>query len=275
MKSTLRIAMLNAEHPVPVIAQRYPTFGRIFHALLSSASASTHITSHDFDVLSEEYPASLSDFDAIIVSGSASSAYDDTPWIHRLSAFLIEVYENHPRIKFFGACFGHQIICQALLGKCGARVELDPSGWEIGIQSVSLTHPFQAAFRLPESKLRMQFLHADHVLLPKALPPKWMVVGETAQCAVQGVYEEGRVLTLQGHFEFDVWVNRETVEYLFNDTWEKGFMKGVLGSIEGEDDARRVAGVIVRFLAGEKVGNGEKRMGEEKGLDVGVETGIS
>lgn len=169
-------------------------------------------------------------------------------------------------MKIFGACFGHQIICQALLGRYGAKVELDPSGWEIGIRSVSLEPEFQHVLGVKCGVMRMQFLHADHVVLPEELPHTWMSVGKTEHCGVQGVYGEGRVLTLQGHFEFDRWINRETVECLFRGVWEEEFIEDVLERIEGDDDAVSVAGMVVGFLAG---GGGRGDVGSEE--DVGLE----
>ncbi|GMG34974.1 unnamed protein product [Aspergillus oryzae] len=37
-----------------------------------------------------------------------------------------DVYNNHPLIKLFGACFGHQVIASALLEDHGIRVEKNP-----------------------------------------------------------------------------------------------------------------------------------------------------
>jgi hypothetical protein len=137
--STIRICMLNADIPVPnVFAKRAPTYGRIFHTLLQSASPDITIESTDFDIMKQQYPDSLDHFDTIIVSGSANSAYDDFPWIHRLDAYIKHVYATEPRVKIFGSCFGHQIICQSLLKSYGVRVEQDPNGWEIGVHDITL-----------------------------------------------------------------------------------------------------------------------------------------
>jgi hypothetical protein len=54
MAQTLRIAMLNADIPVPNVFQRRGTYGNIFHELLNAAasriSPSTTIESIDYDV---------------------------------------------------------------------------------------------------------------------------------------------------------------------------------------------------------------------------------
>jgi GMP synthase-like glutamine amidotransferase len=257
MTSNIRICMLNADIPVPnVFAQRAPTYGRIFHQLLAQASPKITIQSTDFDVIQDKYPGSLEDFDAIIVSGSANSAYDDLPWIHKLDAYVRDVYTHHPHIKIFGSCFGHQIICQSLLKEYGVKVVQDPKGWEIGVKNITLHSRFREVFgKRTESanvaeSMRLQFVHHDHVVVPspELLPTSWMSVGNTQHCAVQGVYEPGRVLTLQGHFEFDRFVNSECIKHFFEPIWEAERLQEALAAIEADDDSKDAARMIVGFF---------------------------
>ncbi|KAH7070345.1 class I glutamine amidotransferase-like protein [Paraphoma chrysanthemicola] len=262
MMTSLRICMLNADVPVPAVAaDRAPTYGQIFHQLLSAAARQTspeiEITSQDFDVMKEVYPVSLANYDAIIISGSANSAYDDLPWVHKLNDYVLDVYRNEPRIKIFGSCFGHQLMCQSLLSSRGAKVEPDPKGWEIGVQNITLHDRFRTVFGKSKetgfdsiaSSIRLQFVHHDHVVLPtsESLPPTWMTVGSTEHCAVQGVYEPGRILTLQGHFEFDKFINMETVMFFFP-KWEPEVLGPHLEAIDAEDDAVAAAKIVIRFL---------------------------
>jgi GMP synthase-like glutamine amidotransferase len=257
MTSNIRICMLNADIPVPnVFAQRAPTYGRIFHQLLAQASPKITIQSTDFDVIQDKYPGSLEDFDAIIVSGSANSAYDDLPWIHKLDTYLRNVYVHHPNIKIFGSCFGHQIVCQSLLKEYGVKVEQDPNGWEIGVKEITLHSRFREVFgKRTESAnvadtMRLQFVHHDHVVItsPEILPNSWMSVGNTQHCAVQGVYEPGRVLTLQGHFEFDRFVNSECVKHFFEPIWDAEMLEEALAAIEADDDSKDAARMIMGFF---------------------------
>jgi GMP synthase-like glutamine amidotransferase len=257
MTSNIRICMLNADIPVPnVFAQRAPTYGRIFHQLLAQASPKITIQSTDFDVIQDKYPGSLEDFDAIIVSGSANSAYDDLPWIHKLDAYVRDVYTHHPHIKIFGSCFGHQIICQSLLKEYGVKVVQDLNGWEIGVKNITLHSRFREVFgKRTESanvaeSMRLQFVHHDHVVIPspELLPTSWMSVGNTQHCAVQGVYEPGRVLTLQGHFEFDRFANSECIKHFFEPIWEAERLQEALAAIEADDDSKDAARMIVGFF---------------------------
>ncbi|KAH7146355.1 class I glutamine amidotransferase-like protein [Dactylonectria macrodidyma] len=263
---TIRIAMLNADTPVPNVYAKTKTYGTIFHNLLSDAasriSPHTTVESTDFDVVRGVYPVSPLDFDAILVTGSAASAYYDEPWIHTLQAYLTTIYHTYPQVKIFGSCFGHQIVCQSLLGAC-SRVEKNPAGWELGVHGIRLTDDFRKAFpsagktqtlECPNLQLtpapemmRLQFVHADHVAIFEELPKSWKMVGETKRCGVQGVFEPGRVLTFQGHFEFDRFVNSETIK-VFGALWDPVVFQKAMNAIDADDDALAAAEIVLRFM---------------------------
>ncbi|KAF9871274.1 gmp synthase [Colletotrichum karsti] len=163
-----------------------------------------------FDVIhKDQYPTQVNDFDALIVTGSVASAYDDEPWIHKLAAFLRDVYENSPTVKIFGGCFGHQLIGQAFLAGHGARVVKNPKGWEIGVHQVSLTENFASHFPCLKGRrdISYQFLHQDVVQLDGPLPQDWVQMGTSPLCDVHGFLVPGRLLTYQGHPEFDSFIN--------------------------------------------------------------------
>jgi GMP synthase-like glutamine amidotransferase len=265
MNQILRICMLNADVPVPkVVAERSSTYGQIFHKLIATTAARTspHVTikSQDYDVRKGEYPESLSDVDLILITGSASSAYDDLDWIRRLDLYVLDVYVNHPRVKMFGSCFGHQLICQSLLKQFGVKVEPDTNGWELGVQEITLEKPFREAMKKDHQadwassidqvdKIRLQFVHHDHVVLPspETLPSSWMTVGSTQHCAIQGVYEKGRVFTLQGHFEFDRLINSETIKTFFA-SWEPERLEDALKAIDADDDSESAIEMLLQFM---------------------------
>ena len=301
MALTIRVAMLNADTPVPNVLADRGSYGAMFHRLLSAAARRVSspalpvtIEAADFDVVHGEYPASPADWDALVISGSIVASYDNEPWIYRLDQYLQDVYRDHPHLRIFGSCFGHQIICQSLLREHGVRVEKDPKGLEVGVHEIQLTDAFAKALgggktgvesskgpsiggldglptpdadtentqpqlpdSLPKQTLRLQFVHSDHVKLPSTaegqeeatggLPPSWMSMGRSQHCAVQGVYQPGRVLTYQGHFEFDRFVNSETVKTFFA-KWEPAAMQTALDAIDKDDDAEGAADMVVRFL---------------------------
>jgi GMP synthase-like glutamine amidotransferase len=255
--------MLNADVPVPnVVSCRDSTYGRIFHELLSAAATriapNTTVESTNYDVRQGEYPTALSEVDVLLITGSASSAYDDFEWIRRLDAYVYDIYTNHPQIKLFGSCFGHQLICQSLLREFGVVVEKDPNGWELGVKEIRLTQDFRTTLenasksaacaplkQLP-NQLRLQMVHADHVQIP-SLPHSWLEMGSTEHCRVQGVYQPGRVLTFQGHFEFDRFINSETLK-VFAAGWDTKVLEEALYAVDADDDSIVAAEMVLRFM---------------------------
>ena len=278
MAQTLHIAIFNTDIPVPSIATSVaPTYGTLFHTLLSSAltriSPSLKLVTTEYNTLAQEYPSpsTLPSIHLILITGSRNSAYDPLPWITTLQTFICSTYASHPSIKWFGSCFGHQILCQALLHPYGVRVVPSPSGYEIGVQTTYLHPSFRAHFSastgccVPET-LRLQYLHGDCVFLPanNTVPPGWHAVGETGLCKNQGMLQPGRVFTLQGHFEFDEFVNGETVKEFFRDRGEE-WVEERLGEIEkGDDDAGVVAEMVVRFALLKGGGGGGAEEGWER-----------
>jgi len=63
------------------------------------------------------------------------------------------------------------------------------------------------------------------------------------------VWRKGRVLTYQGHAEFDAFVNGETIK-IFGAAWEEEKMQVAMKGVEenGDDDRMWAAGVILRFF---------------------------
>lgn len=276
---TLNIAILNTDDSVPEVHSERGSYGAIFHKALEDAASriTPHITiqSTEFDVVNGHLPSThdsdLSKFDAILVSGSIHTVYKSTghDWIARLDDFLGHVYTHHPHIRLFGSCFGHQIISSSILRRLGVAVavEQNPAGWELGPHPIELTADFQRAVQpllqkqqqqqeVPK-QLRIQLVHSDHVTVPFSpasgrpeLPPTWSLVGSTPKCPVQGLHQQGRVLTFQGHFEFDQWVNAKTIEF-FGAHWsdDRLVAEGVRAALEGEDDGLLLAELVLSFLA--------------------------
>lgn len=228
----------------------------------------------------------FSPIDAILITGSACSAYDPHPWIAQLQSFIQTVHIKYPLVKIFGSCFGHQIIAQALLSESTStaatpastfHVEHAPSGFEMGIQPITLDPAFTANFpplarASSQNPFRIQLIHGDQVVPTPttqaastagsaiSLPPPWMNIGRSAQCPIQGLYNPGRILTYQGHFEFDTFVNRELcIEFGRRANWPAEEVASYVRQIEGalvpgkedDDDSKAAAEAVLLFFAGE------------------------
>lgn len=228
----------------------------------------------------------FSPIDAILITGSACSAYDPHPWIAQLQSFIQTVHANYPLVKIFGSCFGHQIIAQALLSENNSKantpastfhVEHASTGYEMGIQPITLDPAFTAQFpplarAASQNPFRIQLIHGDQVVPTPAakaatatgstvsLPAPWMNIGSSVQCPIQGLYHPGRVLTYQGHFEFDTFANRELcAEFGRRANWPAEEMASYVQQIEralvpgqeDDDDSKAAAEAVLLFFAGE------------------------
>ena len=96
----------------------------------------------------------------------------------------------------------------------------------------------------------------------RGLPDDWIIMGSTECCPVHGLYQPGRVLTFQGHFEFSQEISRITIREVFENSLGDE-LEGVLKMFEGEDDHGVIADIVVAFLEG-KMG-GKSGMGDGLG----------
>ncbi|CZS94882.1 uncharacterized protein RAG0_04709 [Rhynchosporium agropyri] len=260
----LNLISLDCDIPVPNVYAERGFYSDIFENLLNSA-VKTENKSHGgsipadldvrvtrYDCMGGDLPSTrqLEGVQGIILTGSAFSAYDDVPWIHNLIAFVLEIYYDFPYIKIFGSCFGHQLVAHAIFSTPYSSVVYhDPTGWELGVQPITLTPPFLSHYGpvtsnpSSPSHSRLQLIHADHVLIPSSLMRKegFKSIGRSERCAVQGIWKDGRVLTFQGHAEFDRFVIGETARFV-------GMDELSVESVMRDDDALWAAGVILRFF---------------------------
>ncbi|XHG08226.1 hypothetical protein AWENTII_011338 [Aspergillus wentii] len=126
---------------------------------------------------------------------------------------------------------------------------------------------------------RIQYIHGDRVVpisgtgMDKAdanagddgaedgsIAAPWMNLGGTAKCPIQGLYLRHRVLTFQGHFEFDVTANRGLVRAFGQRYgWPQEVTEAHVGDVErgcgvkedeDEDDSKAAAEAVVLFFSG-------------------------
>ncbi|KAH7006977.1 class I glutamine amidotransferase-like protein [Ilyonectria destructans] len=262
VRHIISVAVLNCGYTCPNIQKERGQYHDIFALLLRPAlerlnrgpnwpNAKLNVTG--WDTVNQVYPPSLDRIDAIIISGSPNGAYQDLEWIRALDRYISYVYHQHPSIKIYGSCFGHQIICQAVFRDQGALVAKDPAGWELGVNTVDVSDEFADTFSslLPSKSLRLQFLHGDHVAFTNGrLPNGVHLVGSTAHCQIQGIYQPGKILTFQGHPEFDQFINTECLKLVGQRVgWEAEFLDSAMAAAAQSDDAAIAADIIVAFFS--------------------------
>lgn len=137
-----------------------------------------------------ELPKDVRDADAYLVSGSPASAFDRLPWIIHLGDFIRCAYRARKRL--LGICFGHQIIHLALGGKVERAAD-----WGLGIYPV---HLYRQLPGLPGSRpVAIYAMHQDQVVEPAA---DFELLGGSRFCPYYLMWQNDRVLTIQGHPEF-------------------------------------------------------------------------
>ena len=145
-----------------------------------------------YDVQYGLYPDSLDECDGYMTTGSANSVYDDEPWIPRFRDFVRELYES--KTKLVGICFGHQMIAEALDGKC----EKAPNGWGVGIKTVRIVS--KKPWMKPElDSYNLIVSHLDQVT---QLPTGSEVLGTNKHCPNAMFTVDDHFLGIQGHPEF-------------------------------------------------------------------------
>jgi GMP synthase-like glutamine amidotransferase len=87
--------------------------------------------------------------------------------------------------------------------------------------------------------MRIQLVHEDHVMPPSngILPPNCIIVGRSAGCQIQGVYLPRRLLTFEGHPEFDRYICRETTEAFLDLKIDSSLRVKSLHAIDQDDDS--------------------------------------
>lgn len=172
------------------------------------------------------------------------------------------------------------------------HVKHSPKGFEMGIQPITLNPEFTAHFPplARANPFRIQLIHGDIVVpVPTStedsdsdsgkeakLPTPWMNIGYSDFCQIQGLYLPGRILTYQGHFEFDAWGNAELTRYFgWRFGWEAGVVRDYIGFIErsvgsgpdDDDDSKAAAEAVVLLFAGR---DGSGQVGGAGGAKGGV-----
>ncbi|KAF2143791.1 uncharacterized protein K452DRAFT_268194 [Aplosporella prunicola CBS 121167] len=203
MRPPFRIAVLECDTPLDEVVKEYGRYGEIFEKLLKqgadelgqpdvASSKDIQVTKWDVVEKEDEYPE-LDNVDAVLLTGSKHNSFDDKSWILKLVEFTRKVLAQD-RVRLIGVCFGHQIIGRAMDVKVG-RSDL---GWELAVLPMELTGKGKEIFK--QGTLNYHQMHRDIVY---ELPQGVELLGHSTLCNVQSMYAKGRLITVQGHPEFN------------------------------------------------------------------------
>ncbi|KAI7196624.1 class I glutamine amidotransferase-like protein [Hortaea werneckii] len=248
MKGPLRIAVLECDEPIGKTKEKYDGYGNLFKELLNAGADKVadkdgvqrpELDISKFDVVNHEIYPNLEDVDGILLTGSKFNSFDNDPWILKLVEFTKKVLAQN-RVRLIGVCFGHQIIGRALDVKVGRSND----GWEVAVVPVDLTEKGKQLFGIPQ--LAIHQMHQDTVF---AYPSSVEPLGHSPRCQVQGMYSKHRLITVQGHPEFNGDIVSELLERrresgVFNDHMYNDGMSRV----RNHHDGVAVGAAFIRFM---------------------------
>ena len=193
-----KIVVLRAGDPPPSVGERRGPFFDWIKAVASEWGGEWE----EHDVRTDAPLPDPKSAAAFVMTGSSSNVTEHLPWMRRAEAFLREVAVAET--PFFGICFGHQMIAEAL----GGKVEKNPRGREIGTCEVSILEPDGIFEGFPEH------FGANHTHVESAtvLPKGARLLARTA-LEPHAAYAIGRhIKCVQFHPEFDGDVMRGYIE---------------------------------------------------------------
>lgn len=191
--SDMHIAILNSNTDRSEFAKDWPDdFGK-FSTLLREARPDWEF-SH-YDMIFEQHPQDLTAYDGYIVTGSPASVNSGEAWIKSEVAIVKELIKLKKPV--FGACFGHQLIAQAL----GTKVVDNPSGWEFGKIMTHVVNRPDWMQDASDQSVEQWAMYAAHTEQVSGLPEGATLLCQNEQCAIGGFAIGNTVFTTQYHPE--------------------------------------------------------------------------
>nr|KYP61199.1 Putative glutamine amidotransferase-like protein C13C5.04 [Cajanus cajan] len=150
-----------------------------------------------YKVLRGEFPQDhdLLLYQGYVITGSCRDAHGNDKWIHDLLTLLRNLDSINKKI--LGICFGHQILGRAL----GGKVIPSPTGWDIGVRTITFSPslPFALSSLDLPSRLPIIECHRDEV---RELPVKAEVIAYSDKTGIEMFTYGDHIMGIQGHPEY-------------------------------------------------------------------------
>lgn len=184
----------------PELIGEYGSYADMFVRLLGQIDK--RYSFQVFDVRDGLFPDNAAQCDAWIITGSASNVDENTDWMQRLKALILEI--NDAGAPLVGICFGHQIIAEAF----GGRVDAFKGGWGAGLHRYELVGEPGFANTLPKD-FALSAMHRYQVI---EKPERASVFARSDFCEFAGLMYGDKIFTLQAHPEFNLAFESELLE---------------------------------------------------------------
>lgn len=231
----MKLGILVTDHVNREWVDQYGEYPDMFARLLLEVEPTLEL--YTYDVTIGAYPKEIDDVDAYLITGSRFSVYEDLDWIHKLGAFVKDLYKA--KKKLIGICFGHQLIAHFL----GGKTEASSKGWGIGVHRYSLTKSGQS-FTDQKEDFTLIASHRDQVVIPAV---DTTVLAESVFCPIAMCLIGDSIFTIQGHPEFEA---AYFVELLSTreSLYEKTHYEEAKKSIVAGNDGLLIAKWIIDFI---------------------------
>ncbi|CAJ1936123.1 unnamed protein product [Sphenostylis stenocarpa] len=238
-----RFAVLMCAEDSEYTKKVYGGYSEVFVRMLAEEGETWDV----YKVVRREFPEDheLALYDGFVITGSCSDAHGNDIWVRDLLNLLRKLHSMNK--KLLGICFGHQILARAL----GGKVTRSPTGWDIGVRTITLSPslPFSLSCLDLPSRLSIIECHRDEI---RELPAKAEVIAWSDKTGIEVFKYGDHIMGIQGHPEY----SKDILLHLIDRLIQQNFIIDTVGvqarerAALWEPDKEAWKKVCVSFLKG-------------------------
>ncbi|XP_057752481.1 gamma-glutamyl peptidase 5-like [Arachis stenosperma] len=202
-----RYAVLMCAEDSEYVRKKHGGYFGVFVRMLAEAGETWDVYRVAMGEFPDEHELPL--YHGFVITGSCNDAYANDTWIHDLINLLHKL--NSMNKKILGICFGHQILGRAL----GGKVSRSPTGWDIGVRTITLSSSSPLALSSLDIPLKLSIIecHRDEV---RELPAKAEVIAWSEKTGIEMFRYGDHIMGIQGHPEYSKDILLHLIDRLLN-----------------------------------------------------------